>query len=216
VASAAAGGRRHRRRHRGALADRGRVRGGPVRAATEVTERRIGSASARTRAAGNWVHRPDERPAHAADALVHSTAGLTVLEAMIRGCPVISIMAGAWAHIRANNEAYRRFGLAEVAVTREELARALRRRAGEPPGFRDHSFAELPSAASLVLDAPGRRMRGPARAAGSRRGMVAAALAPIAPARVRADRRRAPDPGRRRRGRTFDDGPHPEGHPRGC
>ena len=42
----------------------------------------------------------------AADALVHSTAGLTVLEAQIRGCPVISY-GFAVGHIRANNRAYR-------------------------------------------------------------------------------------------------------------
>ena len=87
----------------------------------------------------------------ASDALVHSTAGLTVLEAIIRGCPVISYGWGV-AHIRANNEAYRRYGLADVALTRAELAEALRRALAErPPG--DMSFAELPSAASLVLQA---------------------------------------------------------------
>jgi len=87
----------------------------------------------------------------ASDALVHSTAGLTVLEAIIRGCPVISYGWGV-AHIRANNEAYRRYGLAEVALTRDQLAAALRRALDERPP-EDHSFAALPSAASLVLDA---------------------------------------------------------------
>jgi processive 1,2-diacylglycerol beta-glucosyltransferase len=87
----------------------------------------------------------------ASDALVHSTAGLTVLEAIIRGCPVISYGWGV-AHIRANNEAYRRYGLAEVALTREQLAAALRRALAERPA-EDHTFAELPSAASLVLAA---------------------------------------------------------------
>src|SRR5207247_2413563 len=55
----------------------------------------------------------------AADALVHSTAGLTVLEAQIRGCPVISY-GFAVGHIRANNRAYRRFGLARVARSGRE------------------------------------------------------------------------------------------------
>jgi len=87
----------------------------------------------------------------ASDALVHSTAGLTVLEAIIRGCPVISYGWGV-AHIRANNEAYRRYGLADVALTRAELSDALTRAlANRPAG--DTSFAELPSAASLVLEA---------------------------------------------------------------
>src|SRR5262249_5833196 len=60
----------------------------------------------------------------AGDVLVHSTAGLTVLEAIIRGCAVISYGWGR-GHIRANNRAYTRFGLAEVAETREALAVAL-------------------------------------------------------------------------------------------
>ncbi|MDX6671404.1 MAG: processive 1,2-diacylglycerol beta-glucosyltransferase [Solirubrobacteraceae bacterium] len=86
----------------------------------------------------------------AADALIHSTAGLTVLEAHVRGCPTISYGWGR-AHIRVNNQAFTRFGLAEVATTRPQLAQALRRalaRRREP----DLSFAQLPSAASLVLD----------------------------------------------------------------
>src|SRR5439155_875744 len=53
----------------------------------------------------------------AADALVHSTAGLTVLEAWIRGCRPISFGWGV-AHIRVNNHAYERFGIAEVAKDR--------------------------------------------------------------------------------------------------
>jgi processive 1,2-diacylglycerol beta-glucosyltransferase len=86
----------------------------------------------------------------AADVLVHSTAGLTVLEAHVRGCPTISYGWGR-AHIRANNRAFARFGLAEVAVDRTELAAALRR-ALERRSAPDLSFAQLPSAASLVLE----------------------------------------------------------------
>ena len=47
----------------------------------------------------------------AAEVLIHSTAGLTVLEAWIRGCRVISYGWGV-AHIRANNKAFARFGIA--------------------------------------------------------------------------------------------------------
>ena len=85
----------------------------------------------------------------AADVLVHSTAGLTVLEAIIRGCAVISYGWGR-GHIRANNRAYTRFGLAEVATTREALAGALRRALARRPAP-DLSFERLPSAASEVL-----------------------------------------------------------------
>lgn len=85
----------------------------------------------------------------AADALVHSTAGLTVLEAIMRGCAVVSYGWGM-GHLRVNNEAYARFGLAEVASSREDLADALQRALATKPAP-DESFARLPSAASAVL-----------------------------------------------------------------
>lgn len=85
----------------------------------------------------------------AADALIHSTGGLTVLEAHIRGCPTISYGWGR-GHLRAHNEAFRRFGFAEVVTSRAALAAALERAlATRKP--QDLSFAELPSAASVVL-----------------------------------------------------------------
>jgi processive 1,2-diacylglycerol beta-glucosyltransferase len=85
----------------------------------------------------------------AADVLVHSTAGLTVLEAIMRGCRVISYGWGR-AHVRVNNEAFVRFGLAEVATSREELRADLQRSLAEPREP-DRSFESLPTAASLVL-----------------------------------------------------------------
>jgi UDP-N-acetylglucosamine:LPS N-acetylglucosamine transferase len=85
----------------------------------------------------------------AGDALVHSTAGLTVLEAHMRGCPTISYGWGR-GHIRANNEAFERFGIAEVAASRRELAGALARALGSRHAP-DLSFAALPTAASAVL-----------------------------------------------------------------
>jgi UDP-N-acetylglucosamine:LPS N-acetylglucosamine transferase len=86
----------------------------------------------------------------AADALVHSTAGLTVLEAHVRGCPTISYGWGR-GHIRANNEAFERFGLAEVARRRRDLGPALDRAlaARRSP---DLSFRDVPTAASVVLE----------------------------------------------------------------
>jgi hypothetical protein len=68
----------------------------------------------------------------------------------VRGCPTVSYGWGR-AHIRANNRAFERFGLAEVAPDRRALGQALGRalaKRREP----DLSFAELPSAASVVLD----------------------------------------------------------------
>jgi UDP-N-acetylglucosamine:LPS N-acetylglucosamine transferase len=85
----------------------------------------------------------------AADALVHSTGGLTVYEAYVRGCPTISYGWGR-GHIRAHNEAFLRHGIADVATTPAELRDSLRRALVErkAPGL---DVTELPSAASRVL-----------------------------------------------------------------
>jgi hypothetical protein len=81
--------------------------------------------------------------------MIHSTAGLTVLEAHIRGCPVVSYGFSA-GHLRANNAAFERFGLAEVARSEHELESVLRHltRERRPP---DSTFASLPSIASRAL-----------------------------------------------------------------
>jgi processive 1,2-diacylglycerol beta-glucosyltransferase len=85
----------------------------------------------------------------AVDVLVHSTGGLTVLEALIRGCPVISYGWGR-GHLRANNDAFRRLGLARVVETKPELHAALAA-ALAADVVRRPLPAELPSAASVVL-----------------------------------------------------------------
>ncbi len=87
----------------------------------------------------------------AADAMVHSTAGLTVLEAHIRGCPVVSYGFSV-GHLRANNAAFERFGLAEVARSEHELGAVLRHLTRERRSP-DSSFASLPSIATRVLAA---------------------------------------------------------------
>jgi len=85
----------------------------------------------------------------AADVLVHSTAGLTVLEAWIRGCRPISYGWGV-AHIRLNNQAFERFGIAEVAPNRAALRGAVERALAEPR--RPHpEYGEQPSAAEEIL-----------------------------------------------------------------
>jgi processive 1,2-diacylglycerol beta-glucosyltransferase len=86
----------------------------------------------------------------AADALVHSTAGLTMLEAELCGTWAISYGWGV-GHIRVNNTAYRRFGLATVATTPAELAAALRT-ALAAPRPRPPAAAQLPAAADVVLE----------------------------------------------------------------
>jgi hypothetical protein len=85
----------------------------------------------------------------ASDALIHSSAGLTVLEAIIRGCPVISYGFG-YGHVRASNKALVRFGLAQVARSPRELGPALERALAQRPDP-DQSFARRPSTASLIL-----------------------------------------------------------------
>ncbi|HKD33579.1 MAG TPA: glycosyltransferase [Gaiellaceae bacterium] len=102
-----------------------------------------------TEAMGDWLA--------AADALIHSTAGLTILEALIRGCPAVSFGWGR-GHIRLNDAAFRRFGLAYVAGTPQELRSALGR-ALATRRAPDLTYAARPSAASLVLGKAGDRSR---------------------------------------------------------
>lgn len=85
----------------------------------------------------------------AADVLIHSTAGLTAFEARVRGCQLISYGWGV-AHIRLNNEAYERFGLAEVAADRSQLADALARALARPRTAA-LGYGQRPSAAAEVL-----------------------------------------------------------------
>jgi UDP-N-acetylglucosamine:LPS N-acetylglucosamine transferase len=118
-------------------------------------ERRFGGHE-RVRIEGFTEFMPDWLAA--ADALVHATAGLTILEALIRGCPAVSFGWGR-GHIRLNNAAFRRLGLVEVAATEAELASALRR-ALEQRGRPDLAYAGLPSAASFVLAEAGDRAGG--------------------------------------------------------
>ena len=65
--------------------------------------------------------------------LIHSTAGLTVMEALVCGCSVISYGWGR-GHIRANNAAFALHGMAQVARDRRELAAALAAALAAPAG----------------------------------------------------------------------------------
>jgi hypothetical protein len=85
----------------------------------------------------------------ASDVLIHSSVGLTVLEAIIRGCPVISYGFG-YGHVRASNRALERFGLAQVARSEHDIAPALGRALVHRPDP-DPSFARRPSTASLIF-----------------------------------------------------------------
>ncbi len=85
----------------------------------------------------------------AADVLIHATAGLTVLEALMCDCRVISY---GWprGHIRANNRAYERLDMVAVARDRPQLAHALVHALAAPPLV--PQLPELPAAADLVLE----------------------------------------------------------------
>jgi len=95
----------------------------------------------------------------AADVLIHATAGLTVLEALMCDCRVISY---GWprGHIRANNRAYERLDMVAVAKDRPALAHALVAALAAPP--LEPQLPELPAAADLVLELAARE---PAHAA---------------------------------------------------
>ena len=86
----------------------------------------------------------------AADALIHSTGGLTVFEAHMRGCPTISYGWGR-GHLRHHNEAFARFGFADVVARAADLPAALSRAFASGRG-QDRSYSTLPSAADLVLE----------------------------------------------------------------
>ena len=80
--------------------------------------------------------------------LLHSTAGLTILEALLSGVRPISYGWGL-GHVRANNRAFRRLGLARVATTRDELDAAIAASLAEPRVPLE--LGDLPDAAELVL-----------------------------------------------------------------
>jgi processive 1,2-diacylglycerol beta-glucosyltransferase len=94
----------------------------------------------------------------AADVLIHSTAGLTVLEAHIRGCRVISYGWGV-AHIRDNNRAFERHRIARVVRSRNGLGAAIDEALAEQRRELHATYASLPSAASVVLSAVHRDTR---------------------------------------------------------
>ncbi len=85
----------------------------------------------------------------AADVLVHSSAGLTVLEAIIRGCPIVSY-GFSYGHVRAADDAMERFGLAQVVRHRSDLVPAITGALESRPEP-DGSFARRPPTASFIL-----------------------------------------------------------------
>src|SRR5207302_4145028 len=84
----------------------------------------------------------------AADALIDSSVGITCLEALTCGCPVV-VHGAPPGHSRESARTIARLGLAQLAETPAELADALRRAcAGRRP-----DLGSFPSAASLITAA---------------------------------------------------------------
>ena len=136
---------------RAALDVRGRDRALPVRAQRQAPRQGGASASPASRGCGmmGFTDRMGDVLA-AADALVHSSAGLTVLEAIIRGCPVVSYGFG----VRPRARLQRRAGALRAgpggARRARELGPAIARALEQHPEP-DASFARRPSTASLIL-----------------------------------------------------------------
>ncbi len=99
----------------------------------------------------------------AADALVHSSAGLTVLEAIIRGCPVVSYGFGV-GHVRASNQRWCVSDSRRWQSNERQLGPAIERALEQHPEP-DGRFARRPSTASLILSDERRACQLPALAA---------------------------------------------------
>jgi processive 1,2-diacylglycerol beta-glucosyltransferase len=97
----------------------------------------------------------------AADVLVHSTGGVTVLEATVRGCPVVAYGAPA-GHLGTVTREMVALGAVEHATSAAELLGLLTRLIENPPG-RAAALDPLPTAASVVLSSHERTRRRPRR-----------------------------------------------------
>jgi UDP-N-acetylglucosamine:LPS N-acetylglucosamine transferase len=92
----------------------------------------------------------------AADVLVHSTGGVTCLEAMARGCPVVSYGLPV-GHAKINTRAMADRDLLRLANSTDELLEHVTRSCSTRPAAGPESAA-VPRASDLVLDSP-RRVR---------------------------------------------------------
>ncbi len=90
----------------------------------------------------------------AADVLVHSTGGVTCLEAMARGCPVVSYGLPV-GHAKINTRAMAALDLVRLASSTDELlAHVTTSCKARPPA--DRSVITAPRASDLVLGSPRR------------------------------------------------------------
>ncbi|HEX2016567.1 MAG TPA: glycosyltransferase [Solirubrobacteraceae bacterium] len=126
----------------------------------EQAQRRLQETFAeqpRVRVLGFTTQMPDLLAA--ADALVHSTGGVTCLEAKARGCPVVSYGLPV-GHARVNTTAMAELGLVRLAHDRHELIDHVQASFAE----REAGPADAPAlrAAEVVLSSPARVRTAPA------------------------------------------------------
>jgi UDP-N-acetylglucosamine:LPS N-acetylglucosamine transferase len=111
----------------------------------------------------------------AADALVHTTGGVTCLEAIARGCPIVSYGARA-GHVPTVSQAMHSLGIATHVRSPAELRQALEDVLAVGAGRVAVEFSSAPSPAGVLLGARARRPARPVRR-GARRAVVVLAAA---------------------------------------
>jgi len=101
----------------------------------------------------------------AADVLVHSTGGMTCLEAAAQGCPVVAY-GFTHGHVRHNVQAMVRHGLIRHAKDSDELTRELRQALGRSQALAPYAH-DRACASTAILDlighTPASRVMTPAR-----------------------------------------------------
>jgi hypothetical protein len=99
-----------------------------------------------------FTHEMNELMA-AADAVVHSTAGVTCLEALVRGKPIIAYSSPA-GHARWNAKAIQALGMGDDTRTSRQLTAALEKAVSQPPVATRRLRAERPAAPLIVAARP--------------------------------------------------------------
>jgi UDP-N-acetylglucosamine:LPS N-acetylglucosamine transferase len=114
-----------------------------------------------------------------ADAIIHSTGGVTALEALLRECPVISYGA-PWGHSRVNARIAEAQGLGQRAESLLELSDALHKIFDPVNPWPVPQVPPAPAAAALVLDQTARVQPRPAWLMRAQRVAMSSALGVLA------------------------------------
>ncbi len=120
----------------------------------ELVRRKLESlfeGEARVRILGFTKHMSDL--VAACDAVVHSTAGVTCLEALVRGKPIIAFGSPA-GHARWNAKAIAGLGMGDATRTPAQLTAALRKVVDRPPVAQRRLKAARPAGSLIVAARP--------------------------------------------------------------